>query len=66
MILEIQTNKDLITLLNNENKGEYTLMLKKNVNEAETEMKIIDNCVYEVVLINMGNIQEIKFAEMIC
>jgi len=66
LIFESQRNKDLITLLNNENKGEYSLILKKDVSEAETEMKIKSNCQYEVVLINMGNIKEIKFAEMIC
>ena len=66
LIFESQRNKDLITLLENENKGEYSLILKKEVNEAETEMKIEGKCEYEVVLINMGINKEIKFAEMIC
>ena len=29
-------------------------------------MKIIGSCEYQIVLINMGNIKEIKFAENIC
>ena len=66
LIFESQKNKDLITLLNNENKGEYCLILKKDVNEAETEMKIKGNCEYNVVLINIGINKEIKFAELIC
>ena len=66
LIFESQRNKELISLLNNENKGEYSLILKKDVNEAETEMKIKANCEYEVVLINMGSNKEIKFAEIIC
>ena len=66
LIFESQSNRDLISLLNNENKGEYSLMKKSEVNEAETEMKIKGRCEYEVVLINMGNNKEIKFAEMIC
>ena len=66
LIFESQRNKELITLLNNENKGEYSLILKKDVNEAETEMKIKGNCEYDVVLINIGNNKEIKYAELIC
>ena len=66
LIFESQRNKDLITLLNNENKGEFTLKIKKVVEEAEKEMKIKGKCEYNVVLINMGNNKEIKYAEMIC
>ena len=42
------------------------MILKKDVNEAETEMKIKGNCEYNVVLINIGINKEIKFAELIC
>ena len=66
LIFESQRNKELITLLNNENKGEYYLKILNDVTIAEKEMKIIGSCEYQIVLINMGNIKEIKFAEMIC
>ena len=66
LIFESERNKELITLLNNENKGEYFLKILNDVTIAEKEMKIMGSCAYQVVLINMGNIKEIKFAEIIC
>ena len=66
LIFKSQRNKELITLLNNENKGEYSLKIMNDVNEKEKEMRITGNCGYQVVLINMGIFNEIKFAEKIC
>ena len=66
LIFKSQRNKELITLLNNENKGEYSLKIMDDVSEKEKEMKIKGNCGKQVVLINMGILNEIKFAEKIC
>ena len=66
LIFKSQRNKELITLLNNENKGEYSLKIMDDVSEKEKEMKIKGNCGNQVVLINMGILNEIKFAEKIC
>ena len=67
IIFESQNNKELISFLNNENKGEYIIKVVNNVNEEEEKLK--DNngkCIYKVLLINMGIIKEIKYAEKIC
>ena len=66
LIFESQRNKELISLLNNENKGEFSLEVKKDVNEAEEEFLLLDKCRYNVILINMSNNKEIKYAEMVC
>ena len=67
MIFESQNNKELISFLNHENKGEYILKVVNNANEEEQKLK--DNngkSIYKVLLINMGIISEIKLAEKIC
>ena len=67
LIIETSNNKDLISFLNNENKGEYILKIVNDVNEVEKELKNNDGkCNYKILLINMGNIKEIKYAEAIC
>ena len=67
LIIETQNNKDLISFLNNENKGEYILKIVNDVSEVEKEFQNNEGkCNYKVLLINMGNIKEIKFAETIC
>jgi hypothetical protein len=67
LIFETPTNKDLISLLNNENKGNYLLTIKKIVKEVEKELKENNGkCIYKILLINMGNIKEIKYAEKVC
>ena len=67
LIIETQNNKDLISFLNNENKGEYILKVDNDVSEAEKEIQNNEGkCNYKVLLINMGNSKEIKFAENIC
>ena len=66
LIIETSNNKDLISFLNNENKGEYILKVVNDVNEVEKELKNSGKCNYKVLLINMGNIREIKYAEAIC
>ena len=67
LIITNQNNNDLISFLNNENKGDYILKVIKDISEAEKELKNNDgNCLYKVLLINMGNNKEIKFAENVC
>ena len=66
LIIETSNNKDLISFLNNENKGEYILKVANDVNEVEKELKNSGKCNYKVLLINMGNNKEIKYAESIC
>ena len=67
LIIETQNNKDLISFLNNENKGEYIIKIVNNVSEVEKEIQNNEGkCNYKVLLINMGDIKEIKFAENIC
>ena len=36
------------------------------MNEAEEEFLLLDKCRYNVILINMSNNKEIKYAEMVC
>ena len=67
LIFKDSNNNELISFLNNENKGEYILKIVDDITEVENELK--DNngiCMYKVLLINMGNIKEIKFAENVC
>ena len=67
LIIENQNNKDFISFLNNENKGEYIIKIVNNVSEVEKEIQNNEGkCNYKVLLINMGDIKEIKFAENIC
>ena len=66
LIIETSNNKDLISFLTNENKGEYILRVVNDVNEVEKELKNNGKCNYKVLLINMGNNKEIKYAEAIC
>ena len=67
LIITNQNNNDLISFLNNENKGDYILKVIKDISEAEKELKNNNgNCLYKVLLINMGNNKEIKFAENVC
>jgi len=67
LIFENQKNKEFISLLNNENKGNYLLKIKKSVDEVEKELKENNGkCIYKILLINMGNIKEIKYAENVC
>ena len=69
LIFESQNNKDFISFLNNENKGEYILKVAKDVNEEQKEIKNKKGKVkarYKIILVNMGNSKEIKFAEKIC
>jgi len=67
LIFESQNNKELITFLNNENKGEYIIKVMKNIKEEEQKLEDNDGkCIYKVLLINMGIIGEIKYAEKIC
>ena len=67
LIFESQNNKDLIAFLNNGNKGEYIIKVVNNVNEEEKKLEENDGkCIYKVLLINMGIIGEIKYAEKIC
>ena len=67
LIIETQNNKDLISFLNNENKGEYILKVVNDINEVEKELKNNEGkCNYKVLLINMGNNKEIKYAEIVC
>ena len=67
LIFETPKNKDLISLLNNENKGNYLLKIRKNVEEVVKELKENNGrCIYKILLINMGNIKEIKYAEKVC
>jgi len=40
-------------LLNNKNKGEYSLKIMNDVNEKEKEMRITGNFGYQVVLIKI-------------
>ena len=67
IIFENQNNKDFISFLNNENKGEYILKIFKEIHDIEVELKNNKgNIFYKIILINMGNIKEIKFAEKFC
>ena len=67
LIFECQNNKELVTFLNNENKGEYIIKVVNNVNEEVKKLEDNDGkCIYKVLLINMGIISEIKYAEKIC
>ena len=67
LIIETTNNKDLISFLNNENKGEYILKVVNDVGEVEKELKNNEGkCNYKILLINMGNNKEIKYAESIC
>ena len=67
LIFETQKNKEFISLLNNEKKGNYILKIKKSVEEVEKELKENKGkCIYKILLINMGNIKEIKYAENVC
>ena len=69
LIIESQKTKDFISFLNNENKGEYVLKIIKDedITQIEKELKENDGvCIYKVLLINMGNIKEIKYAENVC
>ena len=40
-------------MLNNKNKGEYSLKIMNDVNEKEKEMRITGNFGYQVVLIKI-------------
>ena len=69
LIIESPKTKDFISFLNNENKGEYILKIIKDEDIAQIEKELKENdgvCIYEVLLINMGNIKEIKYAENVC
>ena len=67
LIIETSNNKDLITFLNMENKGEYELKIITDVTEVENELKNNNGiCEYKVLLVNMGNNKEIKYAENVC
>ena len=67
LIIETSNNKDLISFLNNENKGEYILKIITDVTEVEKELKSNEGkCEYKVILVNMGNNKEIKYAEAVC
>ena len=67
LIFENQKNKEFISILNDENEGEYTLEIIKDVDEEEKKLKSNDGkCDYKVLLINMGSSKEIKYAETIC
>ena len=67
LIFENAKNQKLISILNDENEGEFILDILKDVNEAEEKLKNKEgNCEYKLLLINMGNSKEIKFAENIC
>jgi len=69
LLIESQKTKDFISFLNNENKGEYILKIIKDADivNIEKELKYNDGvCIYKVLLINMGNIKEIKYAEQVC
>ena len=69
LLIESQKTKDFISFLNNENKGEYILKIIKDVDIVNIEKELRDNdgiCKYKVLLINMGNINEIKYAERVC
>ena len=59
-------NKDFISFLNSENKGEYELKIISDVTEVENELKNNQGvCQYKVVLVNMGNNKEMKYAESV-
>ena len=67
LIFNSQNNKEFLTFLNNENKGEYTLKIENDVSDIEKELgNNGEKYKYKVYLINMGAIKEIKFAEKIC
>ena len=67
LIIETTNNKDLISFLNNENKGEYILRVVNDVAEVQKELKNNEGkCNYKILLINMGNNKEIKYAESVC
>ena len=67
LIFESQNNKDLIAFLNNENKGDYIIKVADNVKEEVKNLEENDGkCTYKILLINMGVIGEIKYAEKIC
>ena len=67
LIIENLRNKDFITVLNNENNGEYKLDVITEVSHAEKNLENEKKCCdYKVVLINLGNSKEIKYAENIC
>ncbi len=67
LIIETSNNKDLISFLNSENKGEYELKIISDVTEVENELKNNQGiCQYKVVLVNMGNNKEMKYAESVC
>ena len=69
LIIESQKTKDFISFLNNENKGEYILKIIKDEDIAQIEKELKENdgvCIYKVLLINIGNIREIKYAENVC
>ncbi len=62
LIFENQRNKDLISTLNNENQDDYILDVLKDVDQVEKEE---NNNKYKVLLIDMGESKEIKYAEKI-
>ena len=67
LIIESQNNKEFISFLNNDCKGDYVLTVAKDINEVEKELENNEGkCEYKVVLINMGNNKEIKYGENIC
>jgi hypothetical protein len=67
LIFESQNNKEFISFLKNENKEEYNLKISNDINEEENELDNNEKkCKYKVLLINMGIIKEIKFAEKVC
>ena len=67
LIFNNQNNKEFITFLNNENKGEYTLKVVNDISDIEKETgNNGEKYEYKVYLINMGVSKEIKFAEKIC
>ena len=69
LLIESQKTKDFISFLKSENKGEYILKIIKDVDIVNIEKELKDNnglCIYKVLLINMGNFKEIKFAEQVC
>jgi hypothetical protein len=54
LIIETTNNKDLISFLNNENKGEYILRVVNDVAEVQKELKNNEGkCNYKILLINM-------------
>ena len=53
----------MISTLNNENQEDYILDVLKDVDQVEKEE---NNNKYKILLIDMGESKEIKYAEKIC